>query len=103
VDGEAAGTPNHGDGRGPHPPGHDADRRKPEETEVPEHGGSTESDWLGGELRRLYRSVATEPVPDQLLSLLDQLDDTARGAGGSSGNDADDSSAPARDETENRS
>ncbi|CDO60005.1 hypothetical protein BN1012_Phect1791 [Candidatus Phaeomarinobacter ectocarpi] len=33
-------------------------------------------DWLGDQLRDLYSTYAEEPLPDDLASLLDKLDDT---------------------------
>jgi hypothetical protein len=33
-------------------------------------------DWLGDQLRDLYGAYAEEPLPDELQSLLDRLDDS---------------------------
>ncbi|MFP3422450.1 NepR family anti-sigma factor, partial [Bacillus sp. SIMBA_161] len=68
----------------PRPAGADPSVTRP----APADGGgepeADDSDWLGGELRRLYRTVASEPVPDQILDLLDRLDKSAeqRSSGG---------------------
>lgn len=39
-------------------------------------------DWLGEKLRDLYGSYAQEPVPDELRSLLERLDDDKPGGQG---------------------
>jgi hypothetical protein len=76
---------------------HDADDSKIERLSA--HGGrdpkrqgqKRQGEWLDDELRRQYKSVLDEPVPDALLSILREADDEAdeeRGdepAGGPSG------------------
>ncbi|WP_171904882.1 NepR family anti-sigma factor [Hoeflea olei] len=42
------------------------------------------SDAIGSQLRRYYQSVEQEPIPGQLLDLLEKLDEAER-SGGSSG------------------
>jgi hypothetical protein len=44
-------------------------------------------DWLGDQLRDLYSSYTEEPLPDDLASLLDKLDDPDN-SGSNSGNEA---------------
>lgn len=35
---------------------------------------SRKQDWIGRQLQRAFEDVAREPVPDDIMSLLDQLD-----------------------------
>lgn len=35
---------------------------------------SRKQDWIGRQLQRAFEDVAREPVPDDILSLLNQLD-----------------------------
>ncbi len=37
-------------------------------------GEPSREDWIGRQLRRVYDEAATEPLPDDLRALLDQLD-----------------------------
>ena len=56
---------------------------KPSGSARPRDGGSGRSgaagtngrkqDWIGRQLQRAFEDVAREPVPDDILSLLDQL------------------------------
>lgn len=39
-------------------------------------------DWLGDQLRDLYGAYAEEPLPDELQSLLDRLDNSKPGGHG---------------------
>lgn len=52
-----------------------------------DRGKKRHGEWLDDELRRQYKSVLDEPVPDSLLSILRESDDEADDAEG----------APARD------
>lgn len=54
----------------------DADTKKQPvpESKLRERRGPSK-DWLGDQLRDLYGSYAEEPLPDELRSLLDRLDD----------------------------
>ncbi|MEQ8964567.1 MAG: NepR family anti-sigma factor [Azospirillaceae bacterium] len=62
----------------PRPAGADPSVTRPAPADAGGEPEADDSDWLGGELRRLYRTVASEPVPEQLLGLLDRLDTSAR-------------------------
>lgn len=33
-------------------------------------------DWIGRQLRRVFDNALSEPLPDDIMSLLDRLDDT---------------------------
>ena len=49
------------------------------------HGSqSGATDAIASELQKYYKSVEEEPIPDQLLELLDKLDQAER-SGGSDG------------------
>lgn len=39
-------------------------------------------DWLGDQLRDLYGAYAEEPLPDEIQSLLDKLDNSKPGGHG---------------------
>lgn len=41
-------------------------------------GGPVPSDAIASRLRQYYKSVEQEPIPDQLLDLLEQLDQAER-------------------------
>jgi hypothetical protein len=42
----------------------------------PEPGTQGEKgDWIGRQLRRVFDSALNEPLPDDIMSLLDRLDD----------------------------
>jgi hypothetical protein len=46
--------------------------------------GTRKQDWIGSHLRHVYDEALTESIPDDMLSLLNQLDEAAkRGKGGS--------------------
>ena len=36
--------------------------------------GSTKEDWIGSQLKRVYDEALKEPVPDDMMALLNQLD-----------------------------
>lgn len=40
--------------------------------------GASESDPVLGPLKKLYDDVASEPLPDDLMKLLDRLDEAER-------------------------
>ncbi|WP_201402254.1 NepR family anti-sigma factor [Kaistia sp. 32K] len=45
---------------------------------TPSPGPSTQGekeDWIGRQLRRVFDSALSEPLPDDIMSLLDRLDD----------------------------
>ena len=44
-----------------------------------ETGGSNVKDHISRHLKLIYDAVASQPVPDRLLELLNQLDDRANG------------------------
>lgn len=37
--------------------------------------GTRKEDWIASQLKSVYDAAAEEPVPDDMLALLDQLDD----------------------------
>ena len=37
--------------------------------------GADKKDWIGNQLKRIYDEAANEPLPDDMLELLGQLDD----------------------------
>ncbi|MGF1475475.1 MAG: NepR family anti-sigma factor [Geminicoccaceae bacterium] len=37
--------------------------------------GAIEPDWIGRQLKRIYDEVAAEPIPEDMLTLLEQLDE----------------------------
>ncbi len=41
---------------------------------VPGRVGKSKEDWIGSQLKRVYDEALTESIPDDMLSLLDQLD-----------------------------
>ncbi len=43
---------------------------------------SPAQDWLGDQLRDLYGAYAEEPLPDEIQSLLDKLDNSKPGGHG---------------------
>lgn len=58
-----------------------SDKIKPESVSPPaREAGEPVPEWLGNRLRRLFDDVMDEPVPDELRSLLKQLEEKERGA-----------------------
>jgi hypothetical protein len=44
--------------------------------EPPDPGTQGEKeDWIGSQLRRVFDTALSEPLPDDIMSLLDRLDD----------------------------
>ncbi|MEP0234477.1 NepR family anti-sigma factor [Roseibium sp.] len=43
---------------------------------VPSKVGKSKEDWIGNQLKRIYDEALTEDIPDDMMSLLDQLDAT---------------------------
>lgn len=37
--------------------------------------GTDKKDWIGNQLKRIYDQAANEPLPDDMLELLGQLDE----------------------------
>lgn len=44
---------------------------------VPSKVGKSKEDWIGNQLKRIYDEALTEDIPDDMMSLLDQLDTNA--------------------------
>jgi len=49
----------------------------------PDHGAS---DAIASRLKQYYKSVEAEPIPDQLLDLLEKLDEAERSGGDNGAN-----------------
>lgn len=39
---------------------------------------SRKEDWIADQLERVYGEALTDPIPDDMMSLLDQLDDVEK-------------------------
>lgn len=50
------------------------------------HNEPAPTDAIGSQLKRYYTSLEEEPIPDNLLSLLEQLDQAERSGGSNGGN-----------------
>jgi hypothetical protein len=59
-----------------------SERTKPDEAEVGPNTDPGEQipDWLGGRLRRMFAEMMDEPVPDEFMALLKQLEEKERGS-----------------------
>jgi hypothetical protein len=59
-----------------------SEKTKPDEAEVGPNADPVEQipDWLGGRLRRMFAEVMDEPVPDEFMALLKQLEEKERGS-----------------------
>jgi hypothetical protein len=44
----------------------------------PRGAGPRKEDWIGDQLRRVYDEALREPVPPEMLALLDELDGATR-------------------------
>lgn len=42
-------------------------------------------DWIGRQLRRVFDDALNEPLPDDIMSLLERIDEAPEGSGGSKG------------------
>lgn len=57
-------------------------------------GPAPRKDWLGDQLRDLYSSYAEEPIPDDLASLMDKLDEIEPGSAQAASGRKSDASDP---------
>ncbi|WP_417669686.1 NepR family anti-sigma factor [Roseibium sp.] len=62
-----------------------AQKKKPVQSDlakgliVPTQVGRSKEDWIGNQLQKVYDEALTEDIPDDMLSLLDQLDNQSSG------------------------
>lgn len=59
-------------------PFHQQQQLQPSKDETAQPSGDGVPEWLGDKLKALYSDVMTEPVPDELVSLLQQLEQRER-------------------------
>jgi len=57
----------------------DKERRAPGSGTMPSalDGKHSKEDWIGRQLRRVFDDALSEPLPDDIMSLLERIDDEA--------------------------
>lgn len=63
------------------PKGAGSNHSAPPDSKRRERRSPASEDWLGDQLRDLYGGFADEPLPDELQTLLERLDDKSGGRG----------------------
>ena len=61
------------------------ERKAPTQPALSAEGSREKEDWIGRQLRRVFDDALKEPLPDDIMSLLERIDDAPEEPGNGKG------------------